>query len=40
LLGEKDTEPVRFAKKAMVDLLWEKNTIPTEKTSWKIRIIR
>jgi hypothetical protein len=38
-------EPVCFAEKTwlkvlFVDLLWEKNIIPTEKISWKIRIIR
>ena len=37
--------PVRFAEKTSrntvpVDLLWEKNTVPAEKTSWKVRIIR
>jgi hypothetical protein len=36
---------VRFAEKLwlkilFVDLLWEKNTVPPKKTSWKIRIIR
>ena len=37
--------PVHFAEKTsrntvLADLLWEKNTVPTEKTSWKRRIIR
>ena len=35
--------PVRFAGKQAgteADLLWEKNIIPAEKTSWKVRIIR
>ena len=37
--------PVRFAEKTSrntvpADLLWEKNTVPAEKTSWKRRIIR
>ena len=37
--------PIRFAEKTSqniisADLLWEKNTVPTEKTSWKKQIIR
>ena len=37
--------PIRFAEKTSqniisADLLWEKNTVPTKKTSWKRRIIR
>jgi len=36
--------PVRFAEKTSrntvpANLVWEKNTVPTEKTSWKERII-
>ena len=36
---------VRFAEKTsqnivLADLLWEKNTVPAEKISWKRRIIR
>ena len=36
---------VRFAEKTswnivLADLLWEKNTVPVEKTSWKVHIIR
>jgi hypothetical protein len=38
-------EPVGFTEKSWLkvlfaDLLWEKNTVPTEKTRWKVRIIR
>ena len=37
--------PIRFAQKISrntvpVDLLWEENTVLTEKTIWKRRIIR
>ena len=43
--GNRIISPVRFPEKISrnaipANLLWEKNTVPTEKTSWKVRIIR
>jgi hypothetical protein len=45
VIVSKYLEPVRFTEKPWLkvlftDLLWEKNTIPAEKTSWKVQIIR
>ena len=42
---ERNYDSIRFAEKRSrniipIDLLWEKNIIPTKKISWKVRIIR